>query len=57
MTTQLQVINIIIIIIIIIIAVCSEICAEYINTLCGKQYVFVNVKPDRKKSNHRDLQG
>jgi hypothetical protein len=38
-----------------IIAVCSEIHTKHINTLCGQNAEFVNVKPDGKYSNHGDV--
>jgi len=35
-----------------IIAVCSQIHAKHINTLCGQDTVFVNVKAGGKYSDH-----
>jgi hypothetical protein len=35
-----------------IIAVCSEIHTKHINTLCGQNVAFVNVKPGGTYSNH-----
>jgi hypothetical protein len=35
------------------IAVCSEIHIKHINTLCGQNVEFVNVKLDNTYSNHR----
>jgi hypothetical protein len=35
-----------------IIAVCSEIHTKHINTLCGQNVKFVNVKPGGTYSNH-----
>jgi hypothetical protein len=35
-----------------IIAVCSEIHTKYINTLCGQNVEFVNVKPGGTYINH-----
>jgi hypothetical protein len=35
-----------------IIAVCSQIHAKHINTLCGQNVEFVNVKPGGAYSNH-----
>jgi hypothetical protein len=35
-----------------IIAVCSEIHTKHINTLCGQNVEFVNVKPGGTYSNH-----
>jgi hypothetical protein len=35
-----------------IIAVCSEIHVKHINTLCGQNVKFVNVKPGGTYSNH-----
>jgi hypothetical protein len=40
-----------------IIAVCSEIHTKHINTLCGQNVEFVNVKPDGTYSNHWALMG
>jgi hypothetical protein len=40
-----------------IIAVCSEIHKKYINTLCGQNVEFVNVKPGGTYSNHWALEG
>jgi hypothetical protein len=40
-----------------IIAVCSEIHTKHINTLCGQNVEFVNIKPDCKYSNHWALKG
>jgi hypothetical protein len=40
-----------------IIAVCSEIRTKHINTLCGQNAEFVNVKPGGTQSNHWDLEG
>jgi hypothetical protein len=40
-----------------IIAVCSEIHTEHINTLCGQNAEFVNVKPGDTYSNHWCLRG
>jgi len=40
-----------------IIAVCSEIHAEHINTLCGQNVEFVDVKPSGTDSNHWALEG
>ena len=37
-------------------AVCSEIHTKHINTLCGRNVGFVNVKPDGTYSNHWVLQ-
>jgi hypothetical protein len=37
-----------------IIAVCSEIHTKHINTLCGQNVVFVNVKHGGTYSNHYD---
>ena len=39
-----------------IIAVCSDAC-KHINTLCGQNVEFLNVKPGGTKSNHMDLKG
>jgi hypothetical protein len=39
-----------------IIAVCSEIHTKHINTLCGQNVEFVNVKPGGTYSNHWDRQ-
>jgi hypothetical protein len=38
-----------------IMAVCSEIHTKHINTLCGQNVEFVNVKPGGTYSNHNDL--
>jgi len=38
-----------------IIAVCSQIHAEHINTLCGQDVELLNVKPGGTFSDHRDL--
>jgi hypothetical protein len=38
-----------------IIAVCSEIHTKHINTLCGQNVEFVNVKPGGTYSNRRAL--
>ena len=38
-----------------IIAVCSEIHTEHINTLCGLNVEFVNVKPGDTQSNHYEV--
>ena len=38
-----------------IIAVCSQILTKYINTLCGQNVEFFNVKPGGTESNHRAL--
>jgi hypothetical protein len=38
-----------------IIAVCSEIHAKHINTLCGRNEEFWNVKPGRTQSEHKVL--
>ena len=35
-----------------IIAVCSEICTEHINTLCGQNVGYSNVKPSGTYSDH-----
>jgi hypothetical protein len=40
-----------------IIAVCSEIHTKQINTLCGQNVEFVNVKPGGAYSNHRASEG
>jgi hypothetical protein len=40
-----------------IIAVCSEIHTKHINTLCGQNVEFVNVKPGGTYSNHWALKG
>ena len=40
-----------------IIAVCSEIHTKHINTLCGQNVEFVNVKPGGKYSDHWALEG
>jgi hypothetical protein len=40
-----------------IIAVCSEINTKHINTLCGQNLEFVNVKRGGKYSNHWALNG
>jgi hypothetical protein len=40
-----------------IIAVCSEIHTKHINTLCGQNVGFVNVKPGGTYSNHWALKG
>jgi len=40
-----------------IIAVCSEILTKHINTLCGQNVEFLNVKPGGTYSNHLDLKG
>jgi len=40
-----------------IIVVCSEIHTKYINTLCGQNMKFVNVKPSGTNSNHWALKG
>jgi hypothetical protein len=40
-----------------IIAVCSEIRTKHINTLCGQNVEFVNVKPDGTYSNRGALDG
>ena len=40
-----------------IIAVCSQIHTKHINTLCGQNVEFVNVKPGGTYSNHRALEG
>jgi hypothetical protein len=39
------------------IAVCSEIHTKHINTLCGQNVEFVNVKPGGTYSNHWALEG
>jgi hypothetical protein len=39
------------------IAVCSEIHTKHINTLCGQNVEFVNVKPGGTHSNHWALSG
>jgi hypothetical protein len=39
-----------------IIAVCSEIHTKHINTLCGQNVAFLNVKPGGTYSNHWGLQ-
>ena len=39
------------------IAVCSEIHAQQINTLCGQNIVYLIVKPDCAYSNHCALKG
>jgi hypothetical protein len=39
-----------------IIAVCSEIHTKYINTLCGQNVKFVNVKPGGAYSNNLALE-
>jgi hypothetical protein len=38
-------------------AVCSEIQTKHINTLCGQNVEFVNVKPGGTQSNHWALKG
>jgi hypothetical protein len=38
-------------------AVCSEIHTKHINTLCGQNVEFVNVKPGGTYSNHWALEG
>jgi hypothetical protein len=38
-------------------AVCSEIHTKHINTLCGQNVEFVNVKPGGTYSNHRAVKG
>ena len=38
-----------------IIAVCSEIHTKHINTLCGQNVEFFNVKPSGTYSNHRAI--
>jgi len=40
-----------------IIAVCSEIYTKHINTLCGQNVGFVNVRPGGIYSDHWDLEG
>jgi hypothetical protein len=40
-----------------IIAVYSEIHRKHLNTLCGRDVEFVNVKPDGTYSNHWALKG
>jgi hypothetical protein len=40
-----------------IIVVCSEIHTEHINTLCGQNVGFVNVKPGGTQSNNWALKG
>jgi hypothetical protein len=40
-----------------IIAVCSEIHTKHINTLCGQNVQFVNVKPGGTYSDHWALKG
>jgi hypothetical protein len=40
-----------------IIAVCCEIRTKHINTLCGQNIGFFNVKPGGTKNNHWDLNG
>jgi hypothetical protein len=40
-----------------IIAVCSDIHIKHINTLCGQNVEFVNVKPGGTYSNHWALEG
>jgi hypothetical protein len=40
-----------------IIAVCSEIHTKHIDTLCGQNVEFVNVKPGGTYSNHWPLEG
>jgi hypothetical protein len=40
-----------------IIAVCSEIHTKHINTLCGQNVEFVNVKPGGTYTNHWALNG
>jgi hypothetical protein len=40
-----------------IIAVCSEIHTKHINTLCGQNVEFVNVKPGGTYSNYWALKG
>jgi hypothetical protein len=40
-----------------IIAVCSEIHTKHINTLCGQNVEFVNVKPGATYSNDWDVKG
>jgi len=38
-------------------AVCSQIHTKHINTLCGQNVEFVNVKPGGTQSNHWTLHG
>jgi hypothetical protein len=40
-----------------IIAACSEIHTKHINTLCGQNVAFVNVKPGGTYSNHWAVKG
>jgi hypothetical protein len=40
-----------------IIAVCSEIHTKHINTLCGQNVEFVNVKSSGTQNNHWALKG
>jgi hypothetical protein len=40
-----------------IIAICSEIHTKHINTLCGQNVEFVDVKPSGTYSNHWALEG
>jgi hypothetical protein len=40
-----------------IIAVCSEIHIKHVNTLCGQNVEFFNVKPGGTYSNHWALKG
>jgi len=40
-----------------IIAVCSQIHTKHINTLCGQNVGFVNVKPSGTYSDHLALKG
>jgi len=40
-----------------IIAVCSQIHTKHINTLCGQDVEFVNVKPGGTYSDHWTLEG
>jgi len=40
-----------------IIAVCSEIHIKHLNTLCGQNVEFVNVKHGGTYNNHRALKG
>ena len=40
-----------------IMAVCSQIHTKHINTLCGQNVEFVNVKPGGKYSDHLALKG
>jgi hypothetical protein len=40
-----------------IIAVCSEIHAKHINTLCGQNVELLNVKPGGTYSDHRAING